>query len=209
MTDNKNRVCPVERSGSLESRLRRLIQNPGRMLGPYIEKGMTVLDVGCGPGFFTLEMAQMVGEAGRVIAVDLQEGMLEKLRAKIEGTQLEGRITPQRCGEDRIGVTEPVDFALAFYMVHEVPDQTGFFKEMESILNPDGRILVVEPPYRVSKAAFEKTVSKAQETGLALIGRPKVFLGRTALFAKGSPEVGVPREARASGSAQSRERRLA
>jgi hypothetical protein len=61
----KNRVCPVERAGSLDNRFRRLLQNPRKILGPYIEEGMTVLDLGCGPGFFSIEIAQMVGKSGR------------------------------------------------------------------------------------------------------------------------------------------------
>jgi ubiquinone/menaquinone biosynthesis C-methylase UbiE len=69
------------------------LQNPRKILGPYIKEGMTVLDVGCGPGFFSIELAQMVGKSGRVIASDLQEGMLRKLREKIQGTEFEERIT--------------------------------------------------------------------------------------------------------------------
>nr|CBH38630.1 hypothetical protein BSM_21070 [uncultured archaeon] len=44
---------------------------------------MTALDLGCGPGFFSVEMAIMVGEYGLVIATDLQEGLLQKLKNKI------------------------------------------------------------------------------------------------------------------------------
>jgi ubiquinone/menaquinone biosynthesis C-methylase UbiE len=105
---NKNinsRVCPVERAGGLDNRLRRLIQNPARILKPYIRQGMTVLDLGCGPGFFSIEMAKMVNESGKVIAADLQEGMLEKLKKKIAGTDLETRIKLHKCGQKKIGFT--------------------------------------------------------------------------------------------------------
>ena len=88
MSNKNNRVCPVERAGSLDSRIRRWGQNPQKILGPYIEKGMTVLDIGCGPGFFSIDMAQMVGKSCRVITSDLQEGMLQKVRDKIKGTEL-------------------------------------------------------------------------------------------------------------------------
>lgn len=54
---------------------------------------MTVLDLGCGPGFFSIVLAEMFGNPGRVIATDLQEGMLQKLNEKNRGTQVEERIS--------------------------------------------------------------------------------------------------------------------
>jgi ubiquinone/menaquinone biosynthesis C-methylase UbiE len=185
VSDRKNRVCPVERAGSLDNRIRRWLQNPQKILGAYIEEGMTVLDVGCGPGFFSIDMAQMVGESGRVIAADLQEGMLEKLRDKIKGTELEGRITLHKCEEDKTGVCENVDFVLLFYVVHEVPNKEDFFNEIVNILKPNGQIFIIEPPFHVSKVAFEETVRKAQEAGLTEVERPKVFISKTAILKKG------------------------
>ena len=185
MNDRKNRVCPVERAGGLESRIRRWVQNPQKILGPYIREGMTVLDVGCGPGLFSIDMAQMVGETGRVIAADLQEGMLSKLKEKIKGTELEGRIRLHKCEEDGIGVSENVDFVLLFYVVHEIPNKEEFFNEIVNILKANGRIFIVEPTFHVSKEEFEETVSKAREAGLSEVERPKVFLSRTAILKKG------------------------
>lgn len=145
---------------------------------------MTVLDIGCGPGFFSIDIARMVGSSGRVIAADLQEGMLAKLKEKISGTELEKRITLHKCQEDKIGVSKNVDFILAFYMVHEVPNQAEFFNEIKSILKPNGRLLVVEPPFHVSRKAFEETIEKARAAGLVLIKGPKVFLSKSALMSK-------------------------
>ena len=185
MSDRKNRVCPVERAGSLDNRIRRWLQNPQKILGAYIEEGMTVLDVGCGPGFFSIDMAQMVGESGRVIAADLQEGMLEKLRDKIKGTELEGRITLHKCEEGKTGVSENVDFILLFYVVHEVPNKEDFFNEIVNMLKTNGQIFIIEPPFHVSKIAFEETVRQAREAGLTEVERPKVFISKTAILKKG------------------------
>jgi ubiquinone/menaquinone biosynthesis C-methylase UbiE len=179
------RVCPVERAGSLDNRIRRWIQNPRKILKPYIEEGMTVLDIGCGPGFFSVDMAQMVGKSGRVIAVDLQEGMLQKLRDKIQGTELEERIILRKTEENRIGISEKVDFALAFYVVHELPNQKVFFEELKSILQPKGQALIVEPPFHVSKTAFEATIRMARDAGFTPVERPKVFLSKTTIIKKG------------------------
>jgi ubiquinone/menaquinone biosynthesis C-methylase UbiE len=177
--ENNNKVCPVERAGGLDNRIRRFLQNPEKILKPFIRFGITVLDVGCGPGFFTVEMAKMLKGSGKVIAADLQEGMLEKLREKIKGTELEQRIKLHKCEKYKINVTEKADFILAFYMVHEVPDQDKLFRELLAILKPGGNILIVEPNFHVSKAAFEKMVNNLTGLGFKIVNKPKVFLSRS------------------------------
>ena len=185
MNYRKKRVCPVEIAGSLDNKLRKWIQNPRKILGHYIKEGMTVLDLGCGPGFFSIDIAQMVGKSGRVIASDLQEGMLRKLKLKIQGTELEERVILYKCEQDRMGWNEKIDFALAFYVVHEIPNQEEFFKELESIVKTDGQVLVVEPPFHVSKSAFAKTVRKARNAGFKVEEGPKVILSKVVMFRKG------------------------
>jgi ubiquinone/menaquinone biosynthesis C-methylase UbiE len=180
----KNNVCPVERAGSLDSKFRRWFQNPQQILRPYVNKGMIILDIGCGPGFFSVDMAQMVGQSGRIIASDLQEGMLRKLRNKIKGTELEERIILHKCEEDKIGLEEQVDFILAFYMVHEIPHKDIFFKDIGSILKTAGLILIVEPPFHVSKKAFNQTLEKARAAGLIVCEGPKVLFSKTAILKK-------------------------
>ncbi len=184
MSDRSTRVCPVEEADRLDTRFRRWMQNPKRLLKPYIEEGMTVLDFGCGPGFFSIDMAQMVGESGRVIAADLQEGMLQKLKDKIKGTEFENRITLHKCEEDKIGIAQKVDFVLAFYIVHEVVNKEGLFTEIETILKPNGQVLIVEPPFHVSNKAFEDTIGKAKAAGLTEVKRSKVLFNKAVLLKK-------------------------
>ncbi|MCK5062231.1 class I SAM-dependent methyltransferase [Candidatus Parcubacteria bacterium] len=185
MKKQKNKqICPVEKAGGLDNKIRRWLQNPQKILKGYIKEGMVVLDVGCGPGLFSVEMAKMVGKSGRVISADLQEGMLQKLKIKIQGTEIEKRIKLHKCEEDKIVVSEKVDFILAFYMVHEVPDQKKFFKEIESILKPKGKVLIVEPKFHVSKKAFEKTIIDAKDIGLKPIEKPKIIFSRTMILEK-------------------------
>jgi ubiquinone/menaquinone biosynthesis C-methylase UbiE len=184
MKDKKDRICPVERADSLDNRLRRWIQNPRRILRPYISEGMTVLDFGCGPGYFTVDIAQMVGPGGHVIAADLQEGMLQKLEGKIKGTDLENNIVLHKCAEDKIGISEQVDFVLTFYVLHELPDQAAYFKEIASILKPGGRVFIVEPPFHVSKSDFLKINNLARENGFIPEKGPGIFLNKTLMLKK-------------------------
>jgi ubiquinone/menaquinone biosynthesis C-methylase UbiE len=127
----------------------------------------------------------MVGRSGRVIASDLQEGMLQKLKDKIQGTELEERITLHQCEADKVGLSVNVDFVLAFYMVHEVPHPKKFFEEIKSILKPDGQMLIVEPPFRVSKRAFEGTIRKARDAGWRAAEGPKVPLSKSVILRNG------------------------
>ena len=180
-----NRVCPVSLACGLDNRIRRWFQNPEKILAPFIQKGMTVMDMGCGPGFFTVALAELVGESGRVIAVDLQEGMLQKLGDKLRGTKLEKRITLHKCEEDRLNVKEQADFVLAFYMIHEVPDKTRILKEIFDLLNPDGRFLMVEPKmFHVSEKAFKNTVNSARSAGFEATEGPKVLFSWSAILRK-------------------------
>jgi ubiquinone/menaquinone biosynthesis C-methylase UbiE len=182
MSNEKNkRICPVEYAGGLDNSVRRLIQNPEKILKPYISEGMTVLDLGCGPGFFSIEIAKMLNGSGKVIAADLQEGMLEKVNKKIKGMALEQSIILHKCQEDTIGFIENVDFVLIFYMIHEVPNQDHLLKELKSILKPDGKIFIIEPKFHVSKKSFEEMINNTKDIGFEIVDRPKVFFSRTVL----------------------------
>ena len=55
---------------------------PREIVAPYVKPGMTVMDVGCGMGFCSIAMARVVGDSGQVIAVDLQQRMLDVLRQR-------------------------------------------------------------------------------------------------------------------------------
>lgn len=184
MDKDTGRVCPVAMAGSLDNRLRRWFQNPHKILHPFLREGMTALDIGCGPGFFAIPMAQLVGESGRVIAVDLQKGMLDRVRRKIAGSTLEQRIVLHKCETDRIGISEAVDFALLFYVIHEIPEKEKFFNEMSNIMKQTGQILVVEPLFHVSKASFQRTLGKAEAAGFTALPGPRLFPDRTAVLRK-------------------------
>ncbi len=128
-------VCPWWLARALDNPIRRLIHSPDKILGGYIEPGQTVLDLGCGSGTFTTAMARMVGETGRVIAVDLQDEMLQMVRQKAAKESLDSRLITHKSKPDRIGIADKIDFALAFYMIHEVPDVDAFLLEVASYSN--------------------------------------------------------------------------
>lgn len=162
--------------------VRKWFQNPNKILQPYIQDGTSVLDFGCGPGFFTIEIAQMLNGTGKVVAADLQEGMLDKLKLKVETKNLENVVQLHICGEDSIGMNEQFDFILAFYMLHEVPDQDATLQEFRKLLKPEGKILVVEPKVHVSKKEFEATEKRVLDNGFQIIEKPDIFFSMSMIL---------------------------
>lgn len=183
MESDRTRVCPVELARGLDNRIRRWLQNPERILAPYVKEGMTVLDLGCGPGFFSVAMAGLVGKTGRIFAADLQEGMLQKVCEKIKGTELEKRIELVKCDRDSINVREQVDFILAFYMVHEVPDKGSLFRQLKAVLKDNGQFLLVEPKlFHVSREGFTATTALAEQNGFKVFKGPRLGFSWSALL---------------------------
>jgi ubiquinone/menaquinone biosynthesis C-methylase UbiE len=145
---------------------------------------MTVLDIGCGIGHFSLGMARMVGPGGRVIAADLQSQALAVVERRARRAGLAERITLQRCEADSCGVAGPVDFALAFWMLHETPSAQALCRQIAGALSPGGRFLVVEPAFHVGQADFDAELAAAARAGLKLIEQPRVRISRAALFGR-------------------------
>ena len=140
------------------------------------------MDVGCGMGYFSMGMAKLVGANGKVIALDLQQKMLDVMHRRAKRSGVADRIISHRCEADTIGIGEPVDFILAFWMVHEVSDKNLFFQQLGSTLAAKGKILIAEPKMHVTAAALDKTIEIAQNNGLRHCGRPEIRFSRTALF---------------------------
>jgi ubiquinone/menaquinone biosynthesis C-methylase UbiE len=176
-------VCPWWVGYLLASPIRRLIHNPEKILAPHISDGMTVLEIGPGMGFFTIPAARMVGESGRVIAVDLQQKMLEALTMRAEKAGLANRVVTVQCDQNSLGVSDPVDLCIALYVVHEIPDAAALFSQIKAVLKPTGRLIVAEPTWHVSEKDFQSTLGVASAGGLRHIGQPKMPGSRTALFA--------------------------
>lgn len=175
-------VCPWWLAYSFDNPLRRLVHDPPKLLGPFVGPGMTVLDAGCGMGFFTLGMARLVGEGGTVLAVDVQQKMLDITAKRAARAGLAGRIRLRLCSPGDLGLAEPLDFALAFWMVHEVPDREAFFRQIVAKLKPGGRVLAAEPRLHVSEAGFREMVRAAEAAGLRPAGPLPVRLSRAMVF---------------------------
>ena len=181
-------VCPWRIAPVIDNFLRPLLHNPRKLFGPYVQPGMTVMDIGCGGGFASLGLARLVGDAGLVISADLQPEMLAMVKEKAEKKGVAARIRIHLCEAERIGVRDPLDFAVALFMVHEVPDSRAFLEELLTLLKPGGKLFLAEPIIHVSRGDFEHTVREAANIGFRIYGRPAIRIGRAAVLVKPDSE---------------------
>lgn len=177
-------TCPWWFLFTFDNPLRKIYQDPLKILSPYINVGDTVVDLGCGMGYFSIPIAELVGERGKVIAVDLQERMLAGLRGRAEKANLLKRIKTHRCAQDQIGISEEVDFVLAFWMVHEVHNSRSFLEQIRVMLKAGGRLLIAEPYIHVSRNKFREIESQLNEAGFSILGSPTVGFSRSILVKK-------------------------
>ncbi len=178
-------ICPPWVGRLLLSPLRKLFENPKKILGPFVREGMVVLEPGCAMGFFTLPLARMVGSDGKVIAVDIQPEMLASLEKRARKAGLIDRIDIREAGTEGLGVedvAQSADFCSLIHVAHEVPDQNRLFIEISATLKPGGKLLIIEPGSHVTEAEFALSLSAASAGGLRKIESPDVQGHRKALF---------------------------
>jgi ubiquinone/menaquinone biosynthesis C-methylase UbiE len=180
-----HRVCPWWIGYLLASPIRRLAYDPGKLLDGHVREGMTVLEPGPGMGFFTLELARLVGSSGRVIAVDIQSRMLDGLRRRAAKAGLLDRVETRLASPDSLGIGDldgRVDFTLAVAMVHEMPSAGLFFQEAARASKPGARLLLVEPSGHVKESEFEAELEAARAAGFRRLGPRSVRRSHAALL---------------------------
>jgi ubiquinone/menaquinone biosynthesis C-methylase UbiE len=173
----------------LASPIRRLRENPERLVAAFVRPGGKVLEVGPGMGFFTLPLARGVGEQGRVVCVDVQPRMLRGLSRRLERRGLAPRVAIRQCGTDSLGIADldgSTDLVLAIHVVHEMQAPGAAFQEMARALRSGGRLLLLEPAGHCPERVFQAELDWAARAGLARIGDPEHVRARDhkALFEK-------------------------
>ena len=183
--ESHHRVCPWWIGYILASPVRKLLHNPCTILAPHVKEGMTVLDFGSAMGFFSIPLAQLVGPAGKVICIDLQEKMIARLKKRAQKAGVAARMETRLCTPDSLGL-EPlagtIDFALLFAVVHEVPVRETLFAGLASALRARANLLVAEPRGHVSVEDFARTLSIAKAHGFVQAGTPQIARSHSVLL---------------------------
>ncbi len=159
--------CPNDRRLPrlvMDNLLRRLLVRPKRLVGKYLKAGEIVADLGSGPGFFTLPIAEAVGGSGRVYAVDFDPKSIEALKVKVERRKLQGVIEAHAASAAEIDFLKDasVDFVFANGLLCCMLDHVGALRQIRRILKQNGRarlsvskILRRKDPRTVTKGEWE------------------------------------------------------
>ena len=181
------RVCPVWMGYFLASPLRKIYQNPIRILSPYLKSGMKIIDIGSAMGFFSIPAAKIVGKSGKVICIDLQVKMLEQLKTRALKAKVLDRIEIHHCSPNSLEIDalrDQIDLALAFAVLHEMPDLSNIFKEINTALKEKAKLLIAEPSGHVTEQSFQTTLEIAKKNGFIIIDHPKINGSKTAVLEK-------------------------
>jgi len=141
------RPFPRVLAGILEHPLRLKYRDPAQTLGPFgLAEGMSVLDLGCGTGLFSGEMARQVGATGTVHAVDIQSALLDRARQRVGETGLAGRVRFYHSGayDLRHLAPESIDVAILIATFSEIPNPMLLLGELGRVLKSGGRIGISE-----------------------------------------------------------------
>lgn len=180
-------LCPYWAGFLLINPFRRIPHNPNKILGHHVREGMIVLDLGPGMGFFSLPMARMVGERGKVICVDVQERMVRALAQRARKAGLSDWIEVRLCSETSLGIDDlsgKIDFVLCFAILHEVSDKEHFLAQVHVTMKSESTILIAEPKIHVKKKEFDDSIAVALRSGFKVIDYPSIPRTYAALLMK-------------------------
>jgi ubiquinone/menaquinone biosynthesis C-methylase UbiE len=159
--------CPASLAWLVDNRVRRRYMRPV-LDWVGIRPGERVLELGPGPGAFTVDAARRAGLEGQVIAVDIQPEMIAQVERRIREAGLTNVETHVASAYDLPIDDESVDRAFLITVLPEVPDQAQALAELRRVLRPGGLLSITEeftaPGYPF---AFE-TVQRVEAAGFGL-----------------------------------------
>lgn len=137
----------------------------------------TVVDIGCGIGYFSIPAAEMLSDRNKVFALDTSEEMLTEVEKRALVAGVTNVVTINTEEYDLKLPDDSITFALLANVLHEIDDRKRFIDEIKRILKPEGRLAVVEwkkedmemGPPAGHRIGFDETIRLITEEGLSII----------------------------------------
>lgn len=177
-------LCPWQFMWLFDNRFRLKIHSGNSLFSKYVFPGDTVADMGCGIGGMSLELARMVGKSGKVIAVDIQEGALKRVRSRAKRHGLADIIETRLVNEKSACHSPEASFVVSFWVAHETLDPGDYMKKTYSCLKDQGKFMLVEPKLHVNKDFFQQELNYAFSAGYRPIELPDIPLSYAAVLVK-------------------------
>jgi ubiquinone/menaquinone biosynthesis C-methylase UbiE len=157
------RLCPSYLSFILYNPIRKALTDRGRVLDESgINESSVVLEIGAGNGFITEAIAQ---RAQKVYAVDVQEGMIRKLKKRMRKFGEKADII--LCDIAVCGIGDGLaDIVIMYYSFHEISDQPGAIENIRKALKAGGSVSIYEPTIEINRESMDKTVGMFENAGL-------------------------------------------
>jgi ubiquinone/menaquinone biosynthesis C-methylase UbiE len=141
-----------------------------------LRKGQTVADIGCGPGFFTLPAARLVGDTGQVYAADIQGEMLAAVRTRAAEAGL-ANVRVVKTSDTEIPLpAASCDLVLLAFVLDEIEQRARFLHRAARLLKPQGKLVVLEwqkteqteGPPQEDRISTDDLAADAQAVGLRI-----------------------------------------
>jgi len=150
----------------------RRFRNPYKLLkAAGIQKGMKVLEVGCGPGVFTIPAAELVGEEGVVYAVDIHPLAIKKVKKKIQNRGV-NNVIPILANAAKIELpNESVDLIFIFGLGHAAGGLEPILREAYRLLRPEGMLA-----YEKGRRYEKELIRTIESIGFEYVGKEDKIL---------------------------------
>lgn len=134
-----------------------------------LQPGTTVVEIGPGPGTFTVPTAQRIRPGGRLVAIDIQPGMIAKLERRLQETHAENVATCLADASDLPLKANSVDHVFLISALPEIPDRGRALAEIHRVLRPTGVLSVSEDFLDPDYSFRSETIRLVKEAGYTLI----------------------------------------
>jgi ubiquinone/menaquinone biosynthesis C-methylase UbiE len=167
------RPMPHQVAVMLDHPWRLRYRQPSEEVGLYgVGVGLQTLDLGCGSGLYTLALAQRVGDAGLVHAVDLQQPLVDQARARVDAAGLSERVRFYCNGAYHLPLADAsIDLALLIATLPQIPNKLLALSEVGRVLKPGGRLVISEELPDPAYAPPFVTCQWAEAAGFRLGGQ--------------------------------------